>query len=93
MAVKELTTYAPYVTLKNAISAAVTGIIDYVKVTSDLSSDDCTLKVIPIGETEKTIHISSGDALYGPFSSVEVTAITDAQTWVLMYERSKTIIN
>ena len=90
MAVKEVSTFNPYIIHRNAtMSAAELGIFDYIKVSSDLSTDEITVAVIPIGESVKTVHVSSGDSLFGPFSSYQITAITDAATDVLIYERSR----
>ena len=90
MAVKEVSTFNPYIIHRNAtMSAAEVGIFDYIKVTSDLATDEITVSVIPIGESVKSVHVSSGDSLFGPFSSYQITAITDAATHVLVYERSR----
>ena len=90
MAVKEIITYSPYITTRTAtMSAPEVGIFDFIKVVSDLSTDDVTLTVIPLGESSKTVHLSSGDSLYGPFSSYQITALTDAATYTLIYERNK----
>ena len=90
MAAQEITTYSPYLIRRTAtMSAAEVGIFDYIKVASDLATDDVTLAVIPIGESVKTVKLSSGDSLFGPFSSYQITAITDAATSVLIYERNR----
>jgi len=90
MAVSEKSVYSPYIIHRNAtMSAAELGIFEYIKICSDLATEEATISVTPIGESSKSVHLSSGDSLFGPFSSYQITAITDAATTVFIYERHR----
>jgi hypothetical protein len=93
MAVTDKNFYTPYVIIHTSTSSASTGIFNSIAVISDDASDDATLDVIPIGQSSaSTIKLSSGDTVYGPFTSYEVTAI-DADTTVIVHEKTKIITN
>ncbi len=89
MAIQTQTCHAPYVTVIDNNSEGVynQSIFDYIKVTSDDADDAATIDVIPIGATvADTIKVTSGNNVYGPFSSFNVTALsTDAH--VIVHER------
>ena len=95
MAVTDKNFYTPYIRVHTAaMSSAETGVFDSIAVSSDTATDDATVDVIPIGQSAvSTIKLSSGDTIHGPFTSYEVTAVTDSATTVIVHERTKIITN
>ena len=87
---------SPFITEVTDDSSAteVTGVIDYVKVVSQLNTDDATVKVKIAGATTYVAHeVAAGDSLYGPFIAVEIPASsftegTAGDVSVLIYKRS-----
>jgi len=93
--------YSPYVwftdttTETNAFGSGVqtiTGIFDYIKVVSDDATDEIQVTVKTINGDSETVHVSSGDSIHGPFTSITMIDNNDACD-VFIYERSRTITN
>lgn len=91
MAVVEKTFETPYIThAVGGTETIVTGIIDYIKVTSDDPADDCEVLTKRYGdETFTSLKVSAGDSLYGPFVAAKTSTTATNTPGVLFYERSK----
>jgi hypothetical protein len=90
MPVVEKTFESPYITYAvGGTETIVNGVIDYIKVASGDSTEDCQILTKKYGEAAFTTHlVSSGDSLYGPFIAAKTSGTGDAIS-VLFYERSK----
>ncbi len=92
-AVVNKTFYSPYTIIHTAAMAGPTkGIFDSIQVTSDDSTDNIVITVTPLGDDASSVRIASGESIYGPFTSYNITAVTGDVT-IIVQERSKSIDN
>lgn len=84
--------YSPYVHIKQAnMISAITGIFDTISYATDTATDDISIDIIPLGSSSAvTVKMSSGDTLYGPFTSVKAATIASDNS-LIIHERSKSI--
>lgn len=93
MAISNKKIYSPFVTHHTgatSYSKVSDVIVQSIQVTSDTATDDATIALLPLGGVSKNYKISSGDTVYGPFTSYEITNTTDAAVSVIVHEREFT---
>lgn len=106
MAIAKKTFHSPYIThvISSEVSSftPIEGVIDLIKVTgTDAAASGETARsqaeFVLSGPnfTDRPVDILAGDVLEGPFTKVDITAITETagHTDVFIYERDRTIVS